>query len=181
MKKALLLLLSFLLISNICFANYEYKTFRNSLANMDAPSHWVQYNPGIVGNSRVLIDLKSPDGKASALVKREEALYPYNNFNEMSERALNLLLLNEYSIMQQKYPSAELLDYKFYNEWDNNKHVFYIMEVTFPTGKYRYFVDMFINHRHLTTIVVMTHLFLLNNLDIPRMIDSVGIKPPYIP
>ena len=179
MKKIFLFLVSMLVVCNMCFANYGYKTFigKNGAASMVAPSHWIQYNTGMIGNSSVLIDLKAPDNLGSAVVMRNEELFPYNDFNEMSERDINLYTLNEVGKMQEKYPSSELLAFNYPYSADKKRLITFVMVCFFPSGKYFYTVSKYVSNRHVISSVVMAHDSIYDYLNSAKMLASVRVNP----
>lgn len=177
MKKMFLILISLLLISNLCFANYTYDLFfdKDNKVFMCAPSHWRQLYPGIVGNSKILLDIKSPDEKGSAMVRHELEILPYDSLSKLSERDRSLLALSDIARIKEKYPTAECLDVNVNAKWANLSAITSVTDATFPTGKYRYFTVKFVYQRKLYSIVIMAHSYLLSSIDVERMINSVYV------
>ena len=179
MKKIFLFVIGLLMLTNICFADYQYKTFwgANNLVHMEAPTHWVQRYPGTIGNRVFLIDLHSPDDKASVYVSYSKDKLAYNDFSEMREDVLELLVANDLEEMKNKYPSM-VINYvnTNYNYLNQHKAVLYVIDSTFPQGKYRYMTIKFLKGGTVYSVVVMAHSYLINDCNWGRMVNSVVLK-----
>ena len=188
MKKLILILITLLLISNMCFASlieyknekYEYKTFTgaNSEAFMTAPSHWNQYYPEDRGKIKFLMFLRAPDQRAFATITREEEWLPFNDMSEMTPyQVLSTSINEEISLKQNFAPDTFVKVDRDNGRWGNHKGVIYyalgdMKNPSFPPGRYVFHAIKFIHNHRVHTIKVFFDLQYAQCIDVSAMING---------
>ncbi len=164
-----------------CFAEYKYVAYysKEGMSCIRAPLNWKQFYPGVVGNSTVLIDLKSSDQKASVLMMYENAYLPYNSLDEVPEINIESMVLNDVTQMKAKYPSTVVLDVDTKLRVKDVRYVSYVCDATFHSGRYRYYTFKTVRDHRLHSLVIMVHEFLINQLDVAGMVNSMSFHPSY--